>query len=274
MKNYLKFNLCALTLFLFVTACSNEEYNDATFEYVGLASNRLPSTIFEGTGEFISEEEVEFRYGNNVNPGRSFEVTVSTSGTAQLGEDYLVEGANVSGSEFTLTMDAESPLTSVNIVTVSNDVQNENLSVIWEITSTTEGVSIGYPYSDTYEFTILDDDCPYDFDLFVGTASVMEPSYGPYDAEVIEVGPNRIQTQNFWDTGGLVTMILVPCDGTVDVPSQDWTYSDSSGDYPATVSGSGTWDDETGILEVTFDIGIPEFEFESNDETHVFTFTE
>ncbi len=138
----------------------------------------------------------------------------------------------------------------------------------FEITSVSGGVQGGQPLGDSFEITILDDDCPYGFDNFVGTASVIENgSVGPYNVTTTEVAPNTLNLDNFWDSGISMDIILVPCDGSVIINASTPAFGDPDG----TVVGTGTWDDVNNIIVMDVTITFPAFNFQ-RDEQHVYTF--
>lgn len=264
--------LLSIALILIVSCEDKDDFEDlaaAEYRYVGIVSSRLASNgqVFEGTGTASASIDVPLFYYNN---GESATITFTVSGDAELGVDYNLTGVeSVSGSNFDVTLDGDTTATFFSIVPVTNDTQNENKTISLEITGLPDGMFAGAPVSAAQDIIILDDDCPYDFDRFVGTASVIENgSVGPYDVNAIETAPNTIQVDNFWDSGITATFILVPCDGTVQVPAQS---TPAFGDPDGNIVGSGTWDDETGELIINVTISFPFFNFVANEQ-HVYSF--
>jgi len=246
-----------------------EDLASAEYRYVGIVPSRLASNgqVFEGTGSATASIDVPLFYYNK---GESASITFTTSGDATLGEDYNVTGVeSISGSSFVVALDGDTTATFFTIVPVANDIQNDNKTISLEITGLPDGMFAGAPVSAAEDIIILDDDCPYDFERFVGTASVIENgSVGPYAVNAVEVAPNTIEVDNFWDSGITATFILVPCDGSVQVPAQS---TPAFGDPDGNIVGSGTWNDETGELIIDVTIAFPMFDFLVNEQ-HVYSF--
>ncbi|NQZ77662.1 MAG: hypothetical protein HRT61_16400 [Ekhidna sp.] len=258
---------------VFAIACEDrEDFKDlpsADYRYVGIVQSRLSNNgqVFEGTGSATASIDVPLFYYNN---NEAASITFTAGGDAQIGVDYNLEGVeSVSGSTFVVALPTDTAATSFSIVPVSNDTQNANKTIQLEITGLPEGMFAGAPVSASQDIIILDDDCPYDFDRFVGSASVIENgTVGPYAINAIETAPNTIQVDNFWDSGIIATFVLVPCDGSVQVPAQS---TPAFGDPDGNIVGSGTWDDETGELVVDVTISFPAFNFVSIEQ-HVYSF--
>ena len=264
--------LLSLALLVGISCEDKDDFEDlasADYRYVGIVTSRLASNgqVFEGTGSATASIDIPLFY---YSAEQSATITFTASGDAELGVDYNVTGVeSVSGSTFVVALDGDTTATFFTIVPVTNDTQNENKTISLEITGLPDGMFAGAPVSAAEDIIILDDDCPYDFDKFVGTASVIENgAVGPYDVNAIEVAPNTIQVDNFWDSGITATFILVPCDGSVQVPAQS---TPAFGDPDGNIVGSGTWDDETGELIINVTISFPFFNFVSNEQ-HVYTF--
>lgn len=263
--------ILAITLF---AACSDrEDFDDLAsvdYKYVGIVPQQVPGggQVFEGTGSSTASIEIPLFYYLGSNPSAT-DITITASG-ATLGADFNIpEAKSVNGQSFTITLPADTTATSFTLVPVANDVQNENKVLNLVITGLPDNVYAGAPVKASQEITILDDDCPYGFDSFVGTASVIENgSVGPYAVNSVEIAPNTIQVDNFWDSGIQAFFVLVPCDGTVQVPLQS---TPAFGDPDGTIQGSGTWDDQTNELVVNVTITFPLYEFVSNEQ-HVYSF--
>lgn len=266
--------LSVLTIVLLNSCKNGQDLPSAKYEYVGVPGAKVPSTIFEGTDGVESKAVVPVYYGSDVEPGQAVTVTftVASSSNAVIGTNVMIEGADVSGQSFTVTVPADTFATSFTIVSVPNNDQNDDINVVFDISSVSGGVNIGYPFDSNASIVILDDDCPYDFDAFLGTAAVVENgSYGPYPANMTKVATNKIATDNFWDTGATVTMTLVPCDGSVDVPLQTYDYFGTDPNGTVVSTSPGTWDDVNKVIVINIRISLPAYSFVS-DEQHVFTF--
>lgn len=272
MKN-IKYIISVICLTVFAVSCSDrEEFEDlpsADYRYVGMVSQQIPNgnTVFEGTGVSSASIDVPLYY--YLGEGGGGEITISVEG-ASLGEDFLVPNASgTSGQSFTVTLPSDTTATFFTIEPITNDVQNDNKPITLSITGLPEGVFAGAPVSAEETITILDDDCPYGFGTFVGTASVIENgSVGPYDVVTTEVAPNTVTTDNFWDSGITATFVFVPCDGSVQVPQQS---TPAFGDPDGNIVGSGTWNDETGEVVINVTISFPAFDFVSVEQ-HVYQF--
>ncbi len=254
-------------------SCDREEFDDlapAEYKYIGMVSQRIPGggTVFEGTGISSSSIDIPLLYDLG-DISSDIEITFTVSG-AVLGTDFTVPNAASTGDQtFSISIPVDTVASFFTIEPITNDVQNENKVISLSITGTPEGVFAGAPLSQSTDITIIDDDCPYDFEKFVGTASVIENgTTGPYDVNTTAIAPNTIRTDNFWDSDIAATFILVPCDGTVQVPQQS---TPAFGDPDGNIVGSGTWDDETGEVVVNVTINFPAFDFISNEQ-HVYTF--
>lgn len=272
MKN-IKLYITLLFAGLLMVSCDPDEFEDvasAEYKYVGIVSQRLASggAVFEGTGSSTASIDIPLFYDLG-DISSDVEITVTVSG-AVLGTDFNVPNASsVSGQTFNVTLPIDTVATFFTIVPVTNNVQNENKVIGLSITGLPDGVFAGAPVSASSNITILDDDCPYEFSKFVGTASVIENgSVGPYDVNAVEVAPNTIKVDNFWDSGIEATFVFVPCDGTVQVPQQS---TPAFGDPDGNIVGSGTWDDETGEVVINVTISFPAFDFVSVEE-HVYSF--
>ena len=264
--------LLSAALIIGVSCEDKDDFEDlasADYRYVGIVTSRLPNSgqVFEGTGSATASIDIPLFYYNNE---ESASITFTATGDAELGVDYNVTGVeSVSGSTFVVALDGDTTATFFTIVPETNDTQNANKTISLEITGLPEGMFAGAPVSAAEDIIILDDDCPYDFDRFVGTASVIENgSVGPYAVNAIETAPNTIQVDNFWDSGITATFVLVPCDGSVQVPAQS---TPAFGDPDGNIVGSGTWNDETGELVIDVTISFPFFNFVSIEQ-HVYSF--
>lgn len=258
---------------VFAGACEDKEdfenLPSADYRYVGIVPSRLSNNgqVFEGTGSATASIDVPLFYYNN---NEAASITFTIGGDAQLGVDYNLQGVeSAAGSTFVVALPVDTTGTFFTIIPVSNDTQNDNKTIELDITGLPDGMFAGAPVRASQDIVILDDDCPYDFDKFVGTASVVENgTTGPYAVNAIEVAPNTIQVDNFWDSGITASFVLVPCDGSVQVPAQS---TPAFGDPDGNIVGSGSWDDQTGELVVDVTISFPAFDFVSNEQ-HVYSF--
>ncbi len=261
------------------TSCDDDSYASAEYNYVGVQPSRLPSQIFEGTGPSVTVLDIPVRYGNNYIAGQDItvEIAVDPSSTAVLGTDFTLSGGQVSGNVISVTIPSDTVVTTFKLTTISNEVQGANKQIVFKISSATPGVTAGFPFSDTYTLDILDDDCPYGYNNFVGTADVSEDDGASFGYTTLSSStgiPNEILIENFWGLDGQVKFVLVPCDNSVIVTKQVLKDSGGNflyGDSGSSVEGSGTWDDNTNTLTLDVTILFPLFNFTSN-EKHVYQF--
>jgi hypothetical protein len=156
MKKYIWSMIVALA----AIACADEDYNSAFREFAGIKSVGLASSITEDQGEI----SIPVLYGGNLNNAAPFNVNYEITG-GTYGEDYTVEG----GSSSTGTVSIAPGKTGTEAVghIVINGVQDfdteENVTLNVKLTSADGNVQVGYPYKNSYTFTIADDDCPFDF---------------------------------------------------------------------------------------------------------------
>lgn len=269
MKKILKYILILTVLSVF--SCTQvQEFDNlapAKYEYIGVVKQTVPDKIFEGTG-VSTMTNIDVLH--NVVSSGDVQVTFSptSESTALLGTHFNVPGAAVQGESFTLTVPTDTVRSFFTIETVSNTEEGTDLLLSYEITNVSGGVQGGQPLGAKLEITILDDDCPYGFDNFVGTASVIENgSVGPYNVTTTEVAPNTINIDNFWDEGIPMDIILVPCDGSVIINASTPAFGDPDGN----VVGTGTWDDTNNIIVMDITISFPRYDFVSIEQ-HVYTF--
>jgi hypothetical protein len=229
--------LYSLLILFTAFGCAEQEFNSAFREYTGLNTGGLSTSILEDTGTI----NIPVVYGGNLT-GESFTVNYSVTG-GTFGTNYtIVGGTSADGS---VTVPAGNAGEAKGLITIKGipDVVKESPVVLTvTLTSTVNGINIGYPYQSSYTFTIADDDCDYVEANYIKTAQGREtysdgscyPSNctSTYAVVFTKTATNTLTGDNFWDSGWNLTMVIDPVTLTITIPSQ----SPVAG---VTVSGSG-----------------------------------
>jgi len=152
-------------------SCQEEEYADASYNYVGVLASKVLPTVVEGTFG-PNELVVPIQY---LAPGSDVSVTFTVTGSAKLGTDFTVPAASsTTDNTFTLSLPSSDLTTpqrfEFSVMTVANQDESAvgDLMIEAEITSTPTGVFTSYPLSASFSSTLLDDDCAYDLSVVNG----------------------------------------------------------------------------------------------------------
>lgn len=230
--------ICALVVVFF--SCEEEEFTDtasAKYEYVGISNNRITNTVFEGSGDNTSIIPIEVLFGNDVKPGRDITVTfeIDNSSTAVLGKDFVINGANVSGNTFTVTIPSDTYLANFEIETITNFDEENDIDLTINLIDA-DGVNIGHPLDQSFSILIEDDDCAFVTDDYVGVANAVAGTY-EHESEFTYNGDNNYTLTNWWGYGQDVTFDVNPAPDalSIDVPTQIVNIAG----YPSTLTGAG-----------------------------------
>jgi len=260
--NFLRIQLYIALIGLFVfSSCSDdkEDFDDiasADYKWVGLtsasgaASNEIE--IPEGNGAVFNSTTVTLSTGGVLENNSNIQVDIEFSGAAVFGEDFMIASSpnvsNVSTSGMTVTIPADTLVTSFQVQTITNIEQQPNRSVSFEIVSNSLGYSIGYPRKEMVAVGIIDDDCDFVLaDDFTGPSETFENSVGLfgefccYDAQVSLINSTTLLIGNVFDFGWEVIAVLDPADNSLTISPQGPYAGLSCGD-PITdwqVSGTG-----------------------------------
>jgi hypothetical protein len=237
-KIVMKKILYSLLIVFSAFACADDNFNSAFRQYTGLNTGGLPTNILEDTGII----EIPVVYGGKLT-GESFTVNYKVTG-GTYGTNYtIVGGTSAEGSVTVPAGDAGKVKGLIKIKGIPDLLKETSVALTVTLTSSVDGISVGYPYKNSYSFTIDDDDCDYVEASYIKTAQGRETytdescypddCTSTYDVVFTKTGTNTLTADNFWDSGWNLTMVIDPVNLTITIPSQ----SPVTG---ATVSGSGT----------------------------------
>jgi hypothetical protein len=262
MRKYIWSMIVALA----AVACAEEDYNSAFREFAGINTAGLVTSISEDVGEI----SIPVLYGGNLNNASTFNVNYEITG-GTYGEDYTVEG----GSSSTGTVSIAPGQTGSEAIghIVINGVQDfdteENVILTVKLTSADGAVQVGYPYKDSYTFTIADDDCAFDF---VGELDGVDGTFdgidyvGVADATIASAGGtytidglNSDFILNVWgeevQTSVPVVMTIAP-GGAITIADQfifTTLYNGDLYDYHISGTGQVNYCDGTVTIEYEMD---------------------
>jgi hypothetical protein len=228
----------SLLILFSAIACADDDFNSAFRQYAGLNTAGLPTSILEDTGTI----NIPVVYGGNLT-GESFTVNYSVTGGTYGTNFTIVGGTSAEGSVTVPAGDAGKAKGLITIKGIPDLVKESSVVLTVTLTSAVDGISIGYPYKNSYTFTVADDDCDYVEANYIKTAQGREtysdgscyPSNctSTYAVVFTKTGTNTLEADNFWASGWALTFIVDPVNNTVTIPSQ-------SPEAGVTVSGSGT----------------------------------
>jgi hypothetical protein len=200
------FSIFALAA-LFLTSCSEVEEPNLGLKNQWLQFDKTDYTISEGAGTTI---KIPVMLAGSSNPNGldvKFNVT-STSPTA-----YTIAPSNG-----VLRIEPGKFVAYIEVTPVNNDLIADD--VVLDFTFGDNAVSIGLAGENrenkTTKLTIIEDDCPFDVNEFVGTYRALEEGYLNTAGEqvyydvvaTLGTGPDTIVLKNLWDVGGSSTATL------------------------------------------------------------------
>ncbi len=223
-------------------SCSpDNSYKPATHEWVGIKKPTKLTTT-EDSGVPIT---MNLYTGGELTNAASFDVPYTITG-GTYGTDYTVVGG--SSASGTVTIPAGDlgtvAFNTIKITPVANSVKEANKVLTVTLgTPTDSKIAVGYPLLPSIDVTIVDDDCSYVEADYIKTAQGRE-TYSPtgcypsnctstYPVVMTKTATNTLSTDNFWDSGWVINIVVDPATNTVTIPTQ----SPATG---VTVSGSGT----------------------------------
>jgi hypothetical protein len=200
-------------------------------------------------------------------PTEAITIEFSVTGGAA-GTDFNLIGSN------SLTIPAGEYFASFKVSPINDDVASGNKVITFEITSVSNGISAGLGLvGKKYNYTIVDDDCPFKVSNFTGTLVAVEPGYSgsPYDVSSAEdpTNPNAIIIDNFWDYGGEVKYIFDPASNKVDLPTQDVVMGGDT--YVVSSGGQGLYEACNNKFVVPYKVTLKANGSVQDENTHTFT---
>lgn len=259
----MKRNIIVIMLIgLMIAACDRDEFDDldlpaANYQYIGINTQSATAVVAEGS-QSANTLEIPLLY--DVELASDFEITISTSGSAELGVDYVIADAvSTSGDSFTVRVPVDTAQSVFTIETVPNfeTATSGNLNITFDITGLPEGVFTQAPVKSQFSVEILDDDCPFEATDFEGTASVTSNGGAAGTTEVSIVSETATTVTYEAEYGiavfgnGFPFQFTVDYSDntniTVDVPTQmfagfgeTWTITNVAGDLVNTCGKSIT----------------------------------
>ncbi len=274
MKN-IKLFILFLAVLVVATSCADrEDFDDlasADYKWVGLtspeSSNTSVASIFEGNGSVPGFVTITVSTGGALTNDNNIDVAIEFSGEATFGEDFVIVDAsnvsNVSTKGMTVTIPADTLVTSFQVQTITNVELESDRSVALEIVSNSMDYAIGYPRKQALNLIILDDDCEFILeDDFTGANETNENSVGlfgengPYDANVTIIEATTLSIGNVFDFGWEVLAVLNPADNTLSISSQG-PFSALSCGAPITdwfIEGTGQLSPCTTAIALDLDV--------------------
>ncbi len=256
------YKLASIALFssaLFMVSCEEEL---TVFE--GPFHARFSGSATSVNENATTETTIQVHYAGP-KPTEAITVDFSVSG-GTAGTDF-----NLIGSQ-SLTIPAGDFFASFKVSPINNVVASGNKVITFEITSVSGGVTAGLGLvGKKYTYTIVDDDCPFEVENFVGVYDCDEPGYAVYDVELAAgTEPNTIVVSNFWDYSvASIYIVFDPNSNTITVPDQPIGLTSSGS--PLHAVGSGTYTACDGNF--TYDYVIYRLSDDTvfDDNTHTYT---
>lgn len=223
------FSIFALAA-LFLTSCSEVEEPNLGLKNQWLQFDKTDYAISEGAGTTI---KIPVMLAGSSNPNGldvKFNVT-STSPTA-----YTIAPSNG-----VLRIEPGKFVAYIEVTPINNDLIADD--VVLDFTFGDNAVSIGLAGENrenkTTKLTIIEDDCPFDVNEFVGTYKALEAGYTDangnqiyYDVvATLGTDPNTIVLNNLWDVAGKSTATLDfsnPASPRITFKSGEFLYKSSS----------------------------------------------
>lgn len=199
------FSIFALAA-LFITSCSDVEEPNLGLKNQWLQFDKTDYTVSEGAGTTV---KIPVLLAGSSNPNGldvKFNVT-SNSPTAY----------TISPSNGVLRIEPGKFVAYIEVTPINNDLIADD--VVLDFTFGDNAVSIGLAGENrenkTTKLTIIEDDCPFDVNEFVGTYEALEEGYVSGGVQVyydvvatLGTEPNTLVLKNLWDVGGTSTATL------------------------------------------------------------------
>lgn len=143
-------------------ACTpDDDYRSATYHWIGIKTQDLPTSFSEGSVDGVS---IPIVFGGEVSNASPITVNYTVTG-GTYGTDYTVVGG--SSANGTVTIPAGAAGTEavgiIQIVPVGDFDTESNVDLVVTIESASNGATIGFPLKNSFAVTMTDDDCEFTF---------------------------------------------------------------------------------------------------------------